>query len=848
LDEITVGRVDLIARLVRRVQEAVVTGARPHTLIVGPRGSGKTHLLGVVLYRARLDSSVDNRLALALVPEDALSIGSYEDLLVEVARALAGPNGSLGERARTLRRSRDVPGLERLLLETANDRLLCLALENLDRIFAAIGSSGQAALRGFVETSAQVLLFASTPLLFAGVSSRDRPWYGSFDAEHLGDLPLAEGTELLTRAANDADNADLASYIASTRGQARLKAVEHLAGGSPRLWHILSGCVTIETLDQLVPSVEAMLDELAPYYQQRLWELPASEQKLVVELARQSGAQKVTELAAATGIQERAAATALGRLADSRWVRGTKVPGTDRRTTWYELREPLLRHHLQYRDAHGEPLRLIVEILHSWYSYSERRRYLAMAEPSSVAERHLVSTFVADPPARSDEPWLERDSDELLVEARLWMQGGEREGRIAGSSALGSAIEAIVLTARACTGAGASSGPMQRRSGFATLDEMVATAVRNQGGDLSDRVGAGLRALITTPHSAHDADMLLLLSSCWDGRANPQAARDQLSAMIDRRAGLNDRLTMIARAEHAFWVGDAGDAAAARDVFAVLVEQQTRVLGADDRDTLSSRHNHAFWVGQAGDAVAARDRFRGLVEDRVRVLGVDHRDTLSSRHNHAFWVGQAGDAVAARDLFAGVVEDLLRVLGVDHRDTLSSRYTHAYWVERAGDAAAARELFGALAEDTVSALGADDQLTAHCVREWLAMTLADDGLDRVRQALGGERFIKATTDVLMSREYPTETIERVVEGWPTGTSHVVALATVVLAQGARSHGWRRAVASQAAKASPGRDGELLELLGDAFGDDVTALARLPAELRIIVDELKLIDHGAATKL
>ena len=37
-------------------------------------------------------------------------------------------------------------------------------------------------------------------------------------------------------------------------------------------------------------------------------------------------------------------------------------------------------------------------------------------------------------------------------------------------------------------------------------------------------------------------------------------------------------------------------------------------LGTEHPDTLAARHNHASWTGEAGDAVAARDLFAALVE------------------------------------------------------------------------------------------------------------------------------------------------------------------------------------------------------------------------------------------
>lgn len=55
LDTHTVGRSALLSRLTERITGAVRDGSRPHTLLIGPRGSGKTHTLHVVVHRALAD-------------------------------------------------------------------------------------------------------------------------------------------------------------------------------------------------------------------------------------------------------------------------------------------------------------------------------------------------------------------------------------------------------------------------------------------------------------------------------------------------------------------------------------------------------------------------------------------------------------------------------------------------------------------------------------------------------------------------------------------------------------------------------------------------------------------------
>ena len=394
LDLATVGRAELVEAIAERLRLVATTGTRAHTLVVGPRGSGKTHLLAVSIHRALRDPEIERRLAVAWVPEDALAIGSYADLLVELIRQLAP---TVSERAREARRSAGNHDLERLLLEVAGERRLVLVMENLDRVFAGLGQAGAAGLRGFVETDGHVLL-ASAPALFDGVQRREQPWFGSFNIEQLGDLTLAEGTEVVRRRAAARGDDALAAFVTTPVGQNRLRVIERLAGGSPRLWHLLAEAVDVPTLDALVPAVEKLMDNLAPYYQQRLWDLAPGEQKLVVELARQDGMQPVAELAAAAGTSERAAATALGRLAEARWVRKQKSASGDQRKTWYELREPLLRYHLQYRENHGEPLRAVVDVLQHWYALidGERIRWLRQFSRAGVGQLSLARAMDGD--------------------------------------------------------------------------------------------------------------------------------------------------------------------------------------------------------------------------------------------------------------------------------------------------------------------------------------------------------------------------------------------------------------------------------------------------------------------
>lgn len=402
LDAVTVGRTTTFDTLVDRIKGAAREGSRPHTLIVAPRGAGKTHTLRVAVHRGLADPDTAKSILPVFIPEDSLAIGSYIDLLAEIARSI---DDGLAATARDMRRHKDTIGIEQAIITAAGDRMILLAIENLDRVFERLGSGGQGALRAWVETSTAIMIFATAPMLFAGVSSRSYPWYGSFIVESLPELTVDDAVVMLGKAARRNRDEALAAFIESTQGRERLHVIHRLAGGSPRLWHILSEGIEIESLDALVPAVESLLDRLAPYYQQQLWQLPAGEQRLVVELARGWEPRTVSDLAASVGISNQSAAAALGRLSSSRWVTSSKAQTGDRRASWYDLTEPLLRYHLQYREDRGKPLRLIVEFLRGFYS---RQRLLdSSAMQSQILRSNAISSahFTGRPTGSRRAPW-----------------------------------------------------------------------------------------------------------------------------------------------------------------------------------------------------------------------------------------------------------------------------------------------------------------------------------------------------------------------------------------------------------------------------------------------------------
>ena len=71
-------------------------------------------------------------------------------------------------------------------------------------------------------------------------------------------------------------------------------------------------------------------------------------------------------------------------------------------------------------------------------------------------------------------------------------------------------------------------------------------------------------------------------------------------------------------------------------------------FSAEHPETLDARLALAYWTGEAGNAAAAREQFAALLPVMQRVLGPGHPDTLATSRGLAAWTG-AGDPGAARD-------------------------------------------------------------------------------------------------------------------------------------------------------------------------------------------------------
>ena len=378
LEKILVQRHALLDDAVARVRESATTANKHHLLFVGPRGSGKTNLVTLLFHRIDQQEDLRDRLRIAWLNEDETST-TFLDFLLRIYRALAKkypvefPVSALDPIYEL-----DLPAateeIGHLLLAQLAGRPVLLLVENLNDLFSALGENGQKAWRAFIQEHPAFTIVATAQRLFDGVTRRTSPFFGFFQTEHLRPLNVSEAITLLENIAAINHDEALEEYLRSRVGRARVRALHHLTGGNHRVYVVLSEFITRDSIDQLVGPFESMIDELTPYYQERLRWLAPLQRKIVEHLCSHAHPIPVKDIAKALFSTHQTIASQLKNLRELGYVESHPRG----RESLYELSEPLMRLCVEVKEnQQRKPLRLIVDFLRVWYDSEKLEAHLS---------------------------------------------------------------------------------------------------------------------------------------------------------------------------------------------------------------------------------------------------------------------------------------------------------------------------------------------------------------------------------------------------------------------------------------------------------------------------------------
>lgn len=395
LETLFVGRSGLMEDVLSRVTKSVLGTGKHYVLLVGPRGSGKTHFLALAYHRLMdrfRTANACSRVAVALLKEEEWGVASFLDLVVRILRALADQAPELDAEIATIygKFSKDPAEAEAFALarlrQHTRGKTLLLLCENLVDLFDGLGEEGQKRWRAAIQEDGNWAIVASTPSLFSAVTLQDNPFYGFFTVRALEKIDFETGLDLLAKKAIHEGKTELADFLRTPLGRARARAIHHLAAGNHRAYVVLFDFLNKETLDELVRPFMHMVDDLTPYYQDQLRQLPPAQRKIVEFLCLEGKPKTIKSIAMPCLMSQQTAAKQIGELHAAGFVSRTRVG----RHTYCELSEPLMRICIEVKDNKTQHFRLFVKFLRHWFTNREFR-----ALPSCALSGRLLAAQAA---------------------------------------------------------------------------------------------------------------------------------------------------------------------------------------------------------------------------------------------------------------------------------------------------------------------------------------------------------------------------------------------------------------------------------------------------------------------
>ena len=432
LEALFVGRNDVMEDVLSRVVTSIEGPEKHYVLLVGPRGSGKTHLLSLAYHRLMdwLDTAnARGSVALAMLNEEEWGVASYLDLLVRILRSLADQAPELASEIAGIydRFSKSPVDAEAyaltLLRQHTHGRTLLLICENLVDLFRGLDDEGQKRWRATIQEDGNWTIVASTPSLFGAITLQDSPFYGFFTVRALERMDFDTGLELLIRKAHHEGKSDLVDFLRTPLGRARARAIHHLAAGNHRAYVVLFDFLDKESLGDLVDPFMHMIDDLTPYYQDRMRQLPPAQRKIVEFLSLDGKPTIIKDISTPCLMSQQTAAKQVSELESAGFVNRMRFG----RYTFCELSEPLMRICIEVKDNRTRHFRLFVEFLRHWFTARELEQRQALfqrngriADVDSVHVEEAVKCTLQD----RREPFV----DALDIEAERCLEACDYKG------------------------------------------------------------------------------------------------------------------------------------------------------------------------------------------------------------------------------------------------------------------------------------------------------------------------------------------------------------------------------------------------------------------------------------
>jgi len=385
-------QVDALLNGLRNIVEG---GPTEHEILVGTRGMGKTSLLR----RLAIGIQDDPDLKAAFIPlrfrEEQYNIISLDAFWRNCGESLAEyceqqGNQDLADKLdiaiETPAWRDDVKAQNAFLAacKEAGGRAILL-LDNLDLILAGLKPDGCWILRNALQKdNGPIVIGAATQLLAQG-ADREAPFYEFFNPHILEPLTERELLACLNALATRRGTAGTPVKAILAREPERVRALYVLTGGNPRILGLVYGLLEQADSATIFADLEALLDQVTPFYKARIEEYQTPLQRAVIDgIALNWDPITSGSLSRQTGIENTTLSPQLIRLKKDGLIEEVETSGT---RSGYQLSERFLN--IWYLMRHGtrktkQRLRWFTLFLTKLFSAEELQRMAGDARSSNA--------------------------------------------------------------------------------------------------------------------------------------------------------------------------------------------------------------------------------------------------------------------------------------------------------------------------------------------------------------------------------------------------------------------------------------------------------------------------------
>jgi uncharacterized protein len=382
-----VARHDVLKDLLTRVKD-FDSGAR-HCILIGPRGIGKTHLLLLLADTIEADENISQGWVVVRFAEEEYSITSIAELFLRVIKTITG------EYPKDIGRNTDLALAYIADYCRNNNKHVLLLMDNIQLYLQQFTDVEIGRLRDILTSKSLFLVIGAAPSYFKQMQGYDEAFYNFFEPIHLKELSHEEAEEMLKYRA-DIDGAR--EFIENfEQCKPKIATTSQLTGGNPRLILMLYQVMCESGVTEAANAFRHLLDELTPYFQERMNNLPPQMRKVLDTLSIMGSPSTPTEIAETAGIEVQAVSSQLKRLENDCFVKKIKLKKG--KETRYEVTERLYRMWREMRTETGKArLKFLVQFLNLWYTpgqlLNETGKILSDLTSASELERERLLTHL----------------------------------------------------------------------------------------------------------------------------------------------------------------------------------------------------------------------------------------------------------------------------------------------------------------------------------------------------------------------------------------------------------------------------------------------------------------------